>query len=368
MIGLRRSRHMRLVLFTAFLFVVASCESLPLFGKKTSSTDNLSNAKTVNIDGLENVKGVNPPKAEQSSPTRSPSAPLPVPAATPKTTQTASTAAPRMPSYGTSPSMLQTGFKKKAVILDFENQTTYQDEKLGEAVAKKLADRLDATQRLIVMDRAVISERLEKRGIQPGKVLPPAVMKQAYQSFGVQAFVMGTVADVGLLSSRSSEASNEEVSFATAKVELRVIDASTGNLLKTFIGRSPIFGTKESGDNSRAKAVEKAIETSLDDVVDGLLRQIDFLDWSSTIARVDGDNFYINAGRLSGLRIGDTLEVFGPGKEIIHPTTNFSLGWTTGKMKGTLRVTDLFGVDGASGKIVQGQSFATDDVVKSAVR
>jgi hypothetical protein len=176
------------------------------------------------------------------------------------------------------------------------------------------------------------------------------------------------VTDVSLLSSKASETSDEEVAFATSKIEIRLVDASTGNLLKTFIGRSPIFGTKETGENSRGKAVIKAIDFGLDDILEGFLRQLDFLDWTTTIAKVEGGNIYLNAGKLSGLRIGDTLEVFEPGKEILHPVTNLSLGWTTGKLKGALKVTDLFGVDAAVGQVVQGAGFGSNDVVKSTVR
>jgi len=140
------------------------------------------------------------------------------------------------------------------------------------------------------------------------------VMKRAYQTLGIQAFLAGTVTDVGLLGTKSSESSSEEVSFATAKIEVQLTDASTGNLLKTFIGRSPIFGTRETGENSRSKAVTKALDACLDDILDGILRYMDLLDWTTTIARIDGQNFYINAGRSSGLRIGDTLEVFEPGR------------------------------------------------------
>jgi hypothetical protein len=62
------------------------------------------------------------------------------------------------------------------------------------------------------------------------------------------------------------------------------------------------------------------------------------------------------------------LEVFEPGKEILHPATNLSLGWTTGRLKGALKVSDLFGVDAAVGKVVEGTGFNPNDVVKSTVR
>jgi hypothetical protein len=218
------------------------------------------------------------------------------------------------------------------------------------------------------MDKTVVSEMLKREGITFDSLTDLTVMKQAHKSLGIQAFALGTVTDVSLLTSKASETSEEEVSFATAKIEVRLMDASTGNLLKTFIGRSPIFGTKESGEGSRGKAVIKAIDLSLEDILDGFFRQLDYLDWTTTIAKIEGENLFINAGRLSGLRIGDTLEIYEPGREIIHPVTKISLGWTTGQLKGILRVSELFGVDAAIGKVVQGSSFSPNDVVKTTMR
>jgi hypothetical protein len=347
----------------ALLFILTSCSDL--FGsKKDEKIVKLPEGRTVTVEGMETIKGVNPPKSETPS-SKKPSTPAP-PAA--KGTETKVASAPPRPLYSPSVPLFQTGFKKKVAILDFENNTTYKDEKIGEAVAKKLSDKLEATQRVVVLDKAVVSEMLNREGFKFENLSDPPVMKRAHQSLGIQAFVLGTVTDVSLLSSKASETSDEEVSFATTKVEIRLVDASTGNPLKTFIGRSPIFGTKETGENSRGKAVLKAIDFGLDDISEGFLRQLDLLDWATNIAKVDGEDIYLNAGKLSGVRIGDTLEVFEPGKEILHPNTNLSLGWTTGKLKGTVRVTDLFGVDAAVGKIVQGSGFSSNDVVKSAIK
>jgi hypothetical protein len=312
---------------------------------------------------METVKGVNPPKSE--TPSKKPSTPT-TPAKKETETKVAST--PTRPFTSPSVPFFQMGFKRKVALLDFENNTTYKDEKIGEAVAKKLSDKLEATQRVVTLDKTVVSEMLNREGFKFDNLSNPSVMKRAHQSLGIQAFALGTVTDVSLLSSKASETSEEEVAFATSKVEIRLIDASTGNLLKTFIGRSPIFGTKETGEHSKGKAVLKAIEFGLDDVLEGFLRQLDLLDWTTTIAKIEGENIYLNAGKLSGVRIGDTLEVFEPGKEIFNPTTNLSLGWTTGKLKGAIKVTNLFGVDAAVGQIVQGAGFSSNDVVKSTVK
>ena len=350
-------------LFSLLLFS-SSCSNLPLIGKKEKK-DQLPEGKTVTVEGMETVKGANLPKAEPP-PSKKPSSQPP--SKTEKETTIASI--PSRPLYSPGPSLpfFQLGFKRKVAILDFENKTTYKEEKIGEAVAKKLSDKLESSQRIVAVDRTVVSEMLRREGFKFETLTEPSVMKQAHQSLGIQAFTFGTVHDLSLLSQKVSETSEEEATSATLKLEIRLMDASTGNLLKTFIGRSPIFGTKETGENSKSKAVLKAIDLGLEDILEGFLRQLDFLEWTTTVARVEGDGLYLNAGKSSGLRIGDTLEVFEPGKEIIHPVTNFSLGWTTGQLKGVIRVTDLFGVDAAIGKVVQGQGFNPDDMVKSTIK
>jgi hypothetical protein len=350
-----------LILSTASLFFLTSC----------SKKDKLKVPpdKIVTVEGMEPVKGVNQPKSETSS---SKKPPTPVPPAKkeapPKEASSSVASVSPRPSYSPSLPFLQAGLKKKVAVLTFENNTSYKEEKIGEAVAKKLSDKLEATQRVVTLDKTVVSETLTREGFKFDNLSDSSVIKRAYQSLGIQAFTLGTVTDVSLLSSKTSETSDEETTFATAKVEIRLIDGSTGNLLKTFIGRSPIFGTKETGEYSRGKAVLKAIDLSLEDILEGFLRQLDLLDWATTIARVEGETVYLNAGKLSGIRIGDTLEVFEPGKEIFHPATNLSLGWTTGKLKGAVRVTDLFGVDAAVGRVAQGTGFSPNDVVKSAAR
>jgi len=350
-------------LFSLLLFS-SSCSNLPLIGKKEKK-DQLPEGKTVTVEGMETVKGANLPKAEPP-PSKKPSSQPP--SKTEKETTIASI--PSRPLYSPGPSLpfFQLGFKRKVAILDFENKTTYKEEKIGEAVAKKLSDKLESSQRIVAVDRTVVSEMLRREGFKFETLTEPSVMKQAHQSLGIQAFTFGTVHDLSLLSPKVSETSEEEATSATLKLEIRLMDASTGNLLKTFIGRSPIFGTKETGENSKSKAVLKAIDLGLEDILEGFLRQLDLLEWTTTVARVEGDGLYLNAGKSSGLRIGDTLEVFEPGKEIIHPVTNFSLGWTTGQLKGVIRVTDLFGVDAAIGKVVQGQGFNPNDVVKATLK
>jgi hypothetical protein len=189
-----------LVIATLLVFLLTSCNSnIPIIGKKKEEpTAKTSDANTVTVDGMETVKGVNPPKAETSSPAKTPS-PTP-PSAPPKTGRESQTASvPTRPFYGSPLPFFPAGFKKKVAVLDFENKTTYQQEKIGEIAAKIFSDKIDATQRMIIADKAVIADLLQRQGAKVESLLDPSVMKLAHQRVGVQAFTLGTVTDVSLL-------------------------------------------------------------------------------------------------------------------------------------------------------------------------
>src|SRR3972149_7989814 len=192
------------VFSTAFLFIFASCSNLPLIGtKKDEKVEKLPEGRTVTVEGMETIKGVNPPKSETPS-SKKPSAPT-MPAGKEREAQVAS--APPRPLYSPSVPFFQLGFKKKVAILDFENNTSYKEEKIGEVVAKNLSDKLEATQRVVTLDKTVVSEMLKREGMKFESLSDPSVMKRAQQSLGIQAFTLGTVADVSLLSSQASETS-----------------------------------------------------------------------------------------------------------------------------------------------------------------
>ena len=106
----------------------------------------------------------------------------------------------------------------------------------------------------------------------------------------------------------------------------------------------------------------------MDDIAPGLLDSLRFLEWSARVIRRDSQRIYISAGRESGLREGDILRVYGPGEEIINPVSRLSLGWAPGPLKGRIRVSGFFGVDGAYATPVEGDDFETQDVVKVSER
>jgi hypothetical protein len=95
-----------------------------------------------------------------------------------------------------------------------------------------------------------------------------------------------------------------------------------------------------------------------------MLDQLEAQDWNGRIASIKGRTAYINAGKKTGLKIGDILLVVELGEEIIDPQTKVSLGRAPGNLKGELMITGFFGKDGSVAKIRSGVGFRKNDLVK----
>jgi hypothetical protein len=70
---------------------------------------------------------------------------------------------------------------------------------------------------------------------------------------------------------------------------------------------------------------------------------------------VEGDDVYLNAGKLTGLKVGDVMEVFRPGAP-----------GERGEIKGKVKISAFFGIDASMGILIQGKNAAVNDILKLA--
>ncbi|HOP85188.1 MAG TPA: hypothetical protein PLM71_00085 [Syntrophorhabdaceae bacterium] len=245
--------------------------------------------------------------------------------------------------------------RRRVIILPIEDQTNYKDENIGELATRRLISRLEGTGAIICIDPATINVS--------EKVTNQESMKLLNEIYGVQAVVKGVLQDIYSSSSKIEGKETKEISFAVSRISLEVYNTETGVLLKQLSGRNPVSLTKESGDLSSEKAKIKAIDLAIEVIADDLLKAILLIDWHARIASLDKDKVYINAGRLSGLEKGNTLEVYAPGEQIIDEKTKLPLGKIKGKYKGELEVSELFGVDASYAKVKRGSNFSPTDLV-----
>lgn len=245
--------------------------------------------------------------------------------------------------------------KRRVIVLPITDQTNYKDEQLGELATKRLISRLENTGTIICIDPNSVNLKGNLTGGQN--------LKSLNETFGIQAVLKGSLADVFTSTSKIEGKDDRETSFAVSKIAIDVYNTDTGVLMKQLSGRNPVFLSREKGDLSSEKAKIRAVDLSIEIIAEDLLKTVLSLDWHARIASIDKDKVYINAGRLSGLEKGGIIEVYAPGEEVIDPTTKVPLGRTKGNYKGELEVVELFGVDASWARIKKGSNFSATDLV-----
>jgi hypothetical protein len=245
--------------------------------------------------------------------------------------------------------------KRRVVVLPVTDQTNYKDEQLGELATKRLISRLENSGTIICIDPNSLNLK--------GNLTDKQNLQVLNETYGIQAVLKGSLADVFTSTSKIEGKDERETSFAVSKIILDLYNTDTGIVMKQLAGRNPVFLSREKGDLSSEKAKIRAVDLSIEIIADDLLKAILSLDWHARIASIEKEKIYISAGRLSGLEKGGIIEVYSPGEEVIDPRTKMPLGKTKGSYKGELEIVELFGVDASWAKTRKGTSFSATDLV-----
>jgi hypothetical protein len=174
--------------------------------------------------------------------------------------------------------------------------------------------------------------------------------------FGINAVVSGYLSGPYVFTTRTAN-NQEETASAIIRIEMKVVDTFSGKPLKQFSANNPVNAAKERGPFPEEKAKIKAIDLTLSDLSWALSRELDGLDWSCRIVKVEGDEIYLNAGRLTGLKVGDILEVFRPGEN-----------GDRGELKGKIRISAFLGIDASTGMTIDVKSPDVKDIARLAKR
>lgn len=153
-------------------------------------------------------------------------------------------------------------------------------------------------------------------------------------------------------------------------IQIRAVASKNGKEIINVVRESSAqsMTTKGSASNRELaddpKLVGEVAVKAFKTTIKQLATAIDKLSWEGRIALVKGDQFYINAGRLSGLQIGDILKVTEESEEVYDPETGSFIGHVSGRMKGTLELISYFGKDGAVAVLHSGAGISENDRVE----
>jgi hypothetical protein len=112
------------------------------------------------------------------------------------------------------------------------------------------------------------------------------------------------------------------------------------------------------------KLIEAVVTQAFKGTIPRIVQSIEKLSWEGRVALVKGDRIYLNAGRLSGIQVGDILKITEDGEDVYDPESGGLIGKVPGRLKGTVEVVSYFGRDGAIGIVHSGSGFRENDRVE----
>jgi hypothetical protein len=193
-------------------------------------------------------------------------------------------------------------------------------------------------------------------------------------AMGLAAIVEGRVIDV------KARRIGDEVGLVRqvrariqATVQLRVVNTKNGHIIMNETRSAEVEDTTtrvaERAASDRfleedPKLIDAVVGQAFKGLVVRISQSIEKLSWEGRVAMVKGDRVFLNAGRISGLQIGDILKVSEDGEDVYDPETGNLIGRVPGRLKGTLEVISYFGKDGSVGLVHSGSGFRENDLVE----
>lgn len=241
--------------------------------------------------------------------------------------------------------------KKKILISHFDDRVDSKEEILGDWITERFIKELNKrTSETIFVDYKSVENFLNRRGILSRDFKKPDILRLISEIFGVHLFITGELTGPYIFIEKGKK---ENSSSAILKMEIKLINALTGKVINTFAATNSIISSKEYGVFSEEKAKSRAIEICIAELSRSLIEEIGKTEWFCRVAKIEGDEVYINAGRLTGIREGDILNIFG--------STDFFK--SKEKVKGKVQISNLFGIDASRGRLIHGEKPELEDIL-----
>ena len=259
-----------------------------------------------------------------------------------------------------------TGPKKRVGVVKFENKATYAKRyRVGQAIVDIVTTELAKTDAFILVERNQLEEVLKEQALGQSGAIDPATAAQAGRILGLQAMIIGTISEFGVHTEHTDAfIAKSKTQTARAVVDVRLVDTTTGEILFAGSGTGEAedskgellgLGAKGGYDQSLGQI---ALRASVREFMQNLLNSLETQEWRGKIVKVDAQRgtAIVNAGKETGLKVGDTLTVNRLGEVLVDPDSGRELGQEIGDVVGELQVISLFGQNVSKCKIVSGRS------------
>ena len=242
--------------------------------------------------------------------------------------------------------------KRKVAIARFSNETqsgtSFLVDDSGDRLGKQASDILSS--KLSATGKFMMFERTDKDNIDSEKII--SGLKE--DGVGVDYLIIGSVSEFGRsVGSESKVFSRSKTQTAYAKVNVRLVDVSTGRIIFSEEGAGESVNTTQSKILTKTNAgfdqslTDKAISAAIASLVSSLVENMTNKPWKSYLLSKEEDSYIIAGGERQGIASGTILNVYKNGKTITNPQTGAKLE-LPGKRVGSIRVDYSFGEDAFS--------------------
>jgi len=221
----------------------------------------------------------------------------------------------------------KSGLKRKVAIARFSNETRFgqsffldkNNDRIGKQAVDMLSAKLLETEKFILLERAdldKINAELKMENYTPLKNMADYLIIGSVVEFGRK-----DTGDVGIFSRTKKQT-------AFAKVNIRLVDVSTGKIIYSEEGAGEAFSEKgttfgvggQAGFDSTLndKALNAAISNLASNIIENLLEK----PWRSYILGYEDGMMIISGGKSQNIQKGEMFDVVQNGKKIKNPQTN----------------------------------------------
>lgn len=264
------------------------------------------------------------------------------------------------------------GLRKRVLVLPFLGEGPGASAMTEEARSYFIRE-MGRTGQFVLIDPSDLNEDPKKHITEENQYDMDPVARMA-NGMGLGAIIEGKVLDVRARRVGDQVGVIREVrAEVKVRVRLRVVAARNGREIFNEVREATVnssttrVGERVSTDaelSTDPRLAREALNKAFMGALPGISRSLDKLSWEGRVAMVNGERIYVNAGRLSGLQVGDILKVSEVGDEVFDPETGRFIGKAPGRLKGTIEVISYFGKDGTIGVIHSGSGFKENDLVE----
>ena len=263
--------------------------------------------------------------------------------------------------------------RRRVLVLPVLDTQLNRSEQLRVQARNVVVSQLAGTGRFVIMRNQDFPEEFSKYLTEEYEYNLEEVSKVA-SKMGVSAVIEGKILNIGARRSGDRRGLIRSVQVeADAVVRIRMASAKNGRIILEDVRRASVTTeTRQIADGqvtdrrleNDPRVIEQSVSKAFSMTLGELVRAVEKISWEGRVALVNGDRIYVNAGRLSGIQVGDVLKITEPGQEVFDPDTGLFIGRAPGRTKGTIEVVSYFVKDGAIAVVHWGSGFKENDRVE----